>query len=84
MTIKWTVAFEMDFDLDEAYEDFKTYREDFPEESIEDAINYVVRHYINYEMRDYDDKVTDPVYEIARKALEQAIGGEQLEMDLPL
>lgn len=81
MKIEWTVTCQTDFDLEQAIEDFNFIVEQNPEEpdkAIYDAVE--ANWACDWDINEYID--TQPGIKIAAKALREAIGGVQMQMDL--
>ena len=79
MKVTWTNTFTVDFDLDQAQEDFREimYRNPSdPNKAIYDAVE------ANWYFDGEEVVDTDEAIEICAKALRERVGGVQLEMEL--
>lgn len=81
MKVTWTNTFTVDFDLDQAEEDFRYIMEMNPNTDSEIAIYQAVEASWNYE---YGEEFIDtaPAIEQCAKALRERIGGVQMRMEL--
>ena len=81
MDIQFTVPYTAYFDLEQAIEDFHTdlfYKPKYdPDLAIYDAVEDNISYPVGIE------ELPPEVIEIAAKALRKAVGGVQLEMELP-
>lgn len=84
MKVTWTNTFTVDFDLDQAEEDFRFIMEQNPNKDPESAIYDAVEANwaCDWEIEEFGD--TSPAIEQCVKALRERIGGVQIRMeDLP-
>ena len=81
MKVTWTNTFTVNFDLDQAQEDFNHIREWNPDIDPEKAIYDAVEANWIFGGEEYVD--TQPAIEQCAKALRERIGGIQMEMELP-
>jgi len=80
MKIEWTNTFTVDFDLEQAVEDFRSILEWNPETDPDSAIYHAVEANWACDGEEYID--TTPGIELAAKAVREAIGGVQMRMEL--
>jgi len=80
MTVTWTNTFTVDFDLDQAQEDFREILYWNPNKDPEDAIYDAVEANWAFDGEEYID--TSEAIEACAKALRKRIGGVQLKMNL--
>ena len=80
MKVTWTNTFTVDFDLDQAEEDFRHILEWSPDKDPEVAIYDAVE--ANWEYDDIEGIDASPAIEQCAKALRKRIGGVQMGMDL--
>lgn len=80
MKVTWTATFSVDFDLDQAEEDFNFLLHRCPNRDIDALIYDAVEANWVFEGEEYVD--TNPAIEQCAKALRERIGGVQMEMEL--
>ena len=80
MIIEWANTFKVDFDLDQAQEDYNQIMYWNPSTYAETAIYDAVEANWYCDGEEYID--TNPAIEIAAKALRERIGGVQMKMEL--
>ena len=80
MKVTWTNTFTVDFDLDQAQEDFNAILYWKPDTDIDEAIYSAVEANWHCDGEEYLD--THPAIEQCAKALRARIGGVQMEMEL--
>lgn len=81
MEVTWTNTFTMDFDLDQAEEDFWHMLEWDPNTDPETAIQEAIESNWYFGHEDIID--ASPAFEQCAKALRKRIGGIQMQMELP-
>ena len=82
MKVTWTNTFTVDFDLDQAQEDFNQILYWNPDADIDKAVYDAVEANwaCDWDIEEFGD--TSPAIEQCAKALRKRIGGVQLEMEL--
>ena len=80
MKVTWTNTFTVDFDLDQAEEDFRELMYWNPEGEPDNAIYEAVEENWHCDGEEYID--THPAIEQCAKALRERIGGIQMRMEL--
>ena len=80
MKVTWTNTFTVDFDLDQAQEDFREILYWNPNKDPEDAIYDAIEANWACDGEEYID--TSKAIETCAKALRERIGGVQLKMEL--
>lgn len=80
MKITWTNTFSVDFDLDQAEEDYRCILKWIPDKDPEAAIYDAIEANWACDGEEYTD--THPAIEQCAKALRQRLGGVQMRMEL--
>ena len=80
MKVEWTTKFELDFDIDQAQEDFHTIMFHNPENDPESAIYGAVEANLDYD-KGIGEFIPYGIIEHCATALKDRIGGVQLKME---
>ena len=80
MIVEWTNTFKVDFDLDQAEEDFRMLLEYHPERDVNTLLYDAIEANWAFDGEEYID--TAPAIEQCAKALRARVGGVQMRMEL--